>query len=411
LRRLSRGRSGLLDRDKRETRGEAVGLASLLVIQTAAAAAWLVVVALALADRRLMRRVIPHRGAAGSGVVTVILPARDEAANIPAWVSDVRRQTHRNLRVIVVDDCSQDGTADAAVAASEGDKRVQVCSFGPPPPGWVGKPWAAYGGALRSRSKWLLFSDADMRLAPPAIASALAAAQASGADALSLTATLECGSWWERQIMPAVAALIFSAIPLCLVHDDRFPNALLAGGFMLVSREAYFRVGGHRAVHASIAEDRDLAERLKAFGYRVRLLDGSPLLRVRMYRGLRQMWEGWRKNFFEGVYRKPWLAAVAVLFNVATLVVPLPVLAWLGMHRLRGPLSRRRRKLASVCAISSLSTIVVRLIRDRPIGFRTDAMSILTTPLAGVFVVSVMAASAWGIVSGRGQVWKGRTIR
>lgn len=398
-------------RDKRETRGEAVGLASLLVAETVAAAAWSVVVALALADRRLMRRAVPHRAPSGGSAVTAIVPARNEAANIEDWVRDMRRQTYRSLRLVVVDDCSQDGTADAALRAAEGDDRVQIWAFGPPPSGWVGKPWAAYNAAVHARSTWLLFSDADMRLAPSAVASALAAAKASGADALSLTATLDCGSWWERQIMPAVAALIFSAIPVCLVHDDRVPNALLAGGFMLVKREAYLRIGGHRAVHASIAEDRDLAVRLKAFGYRVRLLDGSALLHVRMYRGLAQMWEGWRKNFYEGVYRKPWLAAASVALNVATLVVPLPALAWLFVGAMRGPLSQHQRALAGVCAISSLSTILVRLIRDRTIGFRTDAMSIATTPLAGLFMAAVMTASAWSIISGRGQRWKGRMIR
>jgi cellulose synthase/poly-beta-1,6-N-acetylglucosamine synthase-like glycosyltransferase len=407
---LSR-RPGFSGRHKRETRGEAVGLASLLVAETVAAAAWLVVVALALADRRLMRRAVPQRALSGSGSVTAIVPARDEAANIADWVRDMLRQTHRSLRLVVVDDCSRDGTAVAALRAADGDDRVQVRAFGPPPDGWVGKPWAAYNAALHARSSWLLFSDADMRLAPSAVASALAAAKASGADALSLTATLECGSWWERQIMPAVAALIFSAIPVCLVHDDRVPNALLAGGFMLVKREAYLRIGGHRAVHASIAEDRDLAARFKAFGYRVRLFDGSALLRVRMYRGLRQMWEGWRKNFYEGVYRNPWLAAATVVLNVATLVVPMPVLAWLLVAGLRGTLSQRQRALAHVCAISSLSTIVVRLIRDRTIGFRTDALSLATTPLAGLFMAAVMTASAWGIISGRGQRWKGRMIR
>jgi hypothetical protein len=398
-------------RDRRDTRGEAAGLASLLVVETVAAAVWLVVGALALADRRLMRRAVAREAPSGSGAVTAIVPARDEAANIGDWVRDMRRQTYRSLRLVVADDCSQDGTADVALKATEGDDRVQVCAFGPPPDGWVGKPWAAYNAALHARSTWLLFSDADMRLAPSAVASALVLAKASGADALSMTATLVCGTWLERQIMPAVAALIFSAIPVCLVHDDRFPNALLAGGFMLVKRDAYLRIGGHRAVHASIAEDRDLAQRLKAFGYHVRLVDGSALLRVRMYSGLGQMWEGWRKNFYEGAYRKPWLAAASIVLNIATLVVPLPALAWLLLAAVRGPLRRRQRALAGACAVSTLSTILIRLVRDRAIGFRTDAMSIATTPLAGLFMAAVMTASAWSIISGRGQRWKGRMIR
>ena len=217
----------------------------------------------------------------------------------------------RDLQIIVVDDDSQDQTFAAAVSAARGDQRVEVVQGSPPPAGWIGKPWAAYLGARRARGTWLLFSDADMRMQPEALPSALQAARLLDADALSATSTLECGTFWERQIMPVIASVIFSAMPVFAIHDERLPTALLAGGFMLVRAPAYWLVGGHAAVRASIAEDRDLAERFKGFGYRIRMLDGSELIRVRMYQGFGEMWRGWRKNFYEGVRRNGFGAGIA----------------------------------------------------------------------------------------------------
>jgi chlorobactene glucosyltransferase len=370
-----------------------------------------VVAGTALADRRALRRLPLTPSFDENDVVSMIVPARNEASNITAWLADARRQRVRDLQIIVVDDDSQDETFALALRAAQEDQRVEVLHGSPPPAGWIGKSWAAQIGARQARGSWLLFSDADMRMRPEALPSALQAARALGADALSATSTLVCGTFWERQIMPAIALLIFSAIPVFAIHDERLPTALLAGGFMLVRAPAYWLVGGHAAVAASIAEDRDLAERLKSFGYRIRMLDGSELMRVRMYRGLSEMWEGWRKNFYEGVRRNCLGAGIAVLGCLAMLVLPMPTLAVLWVQRTRGPLSRRKCMLAAASAVSVAATVLVRLIRDPAVGIKTTATSVLLTPAAGAFTATVMAASAWRILSGRGQVWKGRTIR
>lgn len=369
------------------------------------------IVVIAAIDRRALRPVpvVPEDESADS--VTMIVPARDEAHHIADWIADARSQRVRLLHVVIVDDNSSDPTYVVARAAAREDPRVEVRRAGPLPAGWIGKTWSAHVGARDEVSDWLLFSDADVRLDPAAVPSAVCAARAAEADALSFTTTLICKSFWERQIMPAIAAIIFSAIPAWATSSPRSPLGLLAGGFLLVRSQAYRLIGGHAAVRASIAEDRDLAEVLKAFGYRVRLMDGSALARVRMYRGLREMWAGWRKNFYEGVRRNPIGASLAVAGFVALLVVPLPLFVALLARRLTRPLDSQERATAGCAAVSVASTVLVRILRDPAIGVKTDALSIICTPLAGLFAASVMAASAWRIVSGRGQEWKGRIIR
>ena len=160
----------------------------------------------------------------------------------------------------------------------------------------------------------------------------------------------------------------------------------------------------------SIAEDRDLAQLLKAFGFRVRIADGSGLVCVRMYRGLAEMWRGWRKNFYEGVRRRPWAAGLAVAGSIVMFVIPLPAVLALGLLRLRRPLRGSERTLVAANATSLAAMILARVARDPAMGIKTSLESILLSPLAGMFIAAVMAASAWRIISGRGQEWKDRRI-
>jgi hypothetical protein len=333
---------------------------------------------------------------------------RNEAHNVEAWLECARAQDACVGEIIVSDDASDDATARIAEAIAREDARVRVVR-GAPAPGWVGKTSAADRGARAARGEWLLFSDADMRMVPETVSTALDAGLAFGAEACSLTATLESKTLLEEIIMPAMAAVVMSGHPLVLVHDVRSPVGLVWGGFVLVRRDAYQIVGGHASVRAEIAEDRALAERLKAFGYSVRLLDGHEFVRVRMYRGLGEMWEGWRKNVYEGTRRCPIVATLFVIAASAMLVIPIPVLAWLGFSALRRPLARPERQLVLVCAFNAAANFAVRAIRDRMIGAKTWTAG--AAPVAGVFIASVMTASMWRSVSGRGQIWKGRTIR
>jgi hypothetical protein len=322
---------------------------------------------------------------------------RNEERNVKAWLDCARAQDPCVCEIIVSDDESDDATARLAEVAARDDARVRIVR-GAPSAGWVGKTAAAYRGALIAGGDWLLFSDADMRMTPQTVAAALDASLEFGADACSLTATLECGDVLEEIIMPAMAAVVMSGHPLVLVHDPRSHVGLVWGGFVLIRREAYWTVGGHASVRGEIAEDRALAERLKAFGFSVRLLDGHEFVRVRMYRG-----------FAEGTGRSPVAATVFIVAATAMLVVPLPVLAFLGVTALRRPLVRSERDLIVWCSLNAASNIVVRSLRDRAIGGRI--WTALAGPVAGAFIASVMAASMWRALSGRGQVWKGRVIR
>ena len=381
------------------------------MLEAAAAAAWGIATLWAALDARESRRypLRRHRPARirKSPSVSIIAPMRDEARNVGAWLACARAQTPPVLEIIVSDDESADSTVQIAERVASADERIRVVR-GAPSTGWVGKTAAADRGARVASGRWLLFSDADMRMAPDTVAAVLETSLTIGADACSLTATLECGSAVEAVVMPAMAAVVMSGHPLVLVHDARSPVGLVWGGFLLVRSDAYWAIGGHASVRGEIAEDRAIAERLKAFGFSVRLLDGHEFVRVRMYRGLAEMWEGWRKNVYEGARRNPVVASLFIAAATAMLIVPIPALCVLGILAARRPLARSERALATWCALNATANVAVRALRDRAIGANT--ISALAAPLAGAFIASVMAASMLRSLFGRGQVWKGRVI-
>lgn len=232
-----------------------------------------------------------------SSSVSIIVPARNEIANIARCLDGLRAQTGLAGRwsIFVVDDESQDGTAAAVARCSAGDPRVKLASAGALPTGWIGKPHACWRGALLADCDWLCFVDADVRAAPQLAAAAVAAAEARGTDMLSVHPQQELGSFWERTIMPAGLLVLACAKPLGSGAQDA-----INGQFLLIRRAAYFQVGGHSAVRAEIAEDKALAARVAKAGFDFRVLAAAERLgQTRMYSNFASLWEGLSKNATE----------------------------------------------------------------------------------------------------------------
>ena len=290
---------------------------------------WLI--ARAFQQRGLLQSLKPAEPppAAGAPKVAVIVPARDEAANIDRCLRSLVAQTYpaRYLRIVVIDDHSRDGTFAIASALAQTCPQLTVLRSPPLPPHWVGKSHACWIGARAVESTdWLCFVDADVWAEPALIASAVAAANAEALDLLSLAPRQELQSFAERLVMPCGLYLLAFCQDLRTVQARNSSEVTATGQFMLVRRAYYETIGGHAAVRGAICEDLMLARLLKRSGGHAILQDGRRLLSTRMYRGWPTLWIGIAKNLSEmlgGPPRTIAIAAAAVALAWAAWLIPL----------------------------------------------------------------------------------------
>ncbi len=220
-----------------------------------------------LHSRYPLKIVVPERVpplSSPAELISVIVPARNEARNIRRCVLAMLAQTYPNYEIIVVDDRSSDETpAILAALQQEYPGRLRVVSGGDLPTGWAGKPHALYLGVQPAGGDWLCFVDADTFAAPELLAAALSTAQAQKADLFTLLTDQELGSFWEKVILPLVFTALSFGFPAEQVNDPNRPEAIANGQFILIRRPVYSAVGGHAAIRDRIAEDKALAEQVK----------------------------------------------------------------------------------------------------------------------------------------------------
>ncbi len=248
---------------------------------------------LLLADLRTVPRGVGHADRAAA--VSVVVPARDEEATLPALLESLRGLGL--AEVVVVDDGSRDATA--AVARAGG---ATVLPGTPPPPGWTGKAWACHTGAGATDGELLLFLDADTVLGPDALAGLLELhAEHGGLVSVQpyhrvVRAYEQLSSYFN--VMALLASGAFTRRP---ARRRRQQRPMAFGPCLLTSRADYERVGGHEAVRGEILDDVQLAAAYDRAGLPVRCAVGGRSIRMRSYPGgLRQLADGWTKNFASG---------------------------------------------------------------------------------------------------------------
>jgi len=162
----------------------------------------------------------------------------------------------------------------------------------------VGKNYAASLGAAQATGDWLLFTDADGVHLPGSTARAFADAADTGAGLVSYSPEQETHNWWEKALIPFVYTRLGHKYSYAEVNHPDSPAAAASGQYLLIRREDYLRIGGHAAVAGEVLEDVALARLAKQAGVRLHFASGNGIMRVRMYRTFRAMWEGWTKNLY-----------------------------------------------------------------------------------------------------------------
>ncbi len=346
-------------------------------------------------------RILPQDDPGDLPLLSIIVPARNESANIERCVRSLLAQHLRDYEIIVVDDRSTDDTREIVERLAGESTRLRLIAGADLPEGWVGKPWALVQGAQTARGSWLLFTDADSFHDPRAAASALAFAIERRVSLLTIATHQELGSFWERALLPSILGMVlFATGPLDRLNDplDR-RHALANGQYIMIERGAYEALGTHAVLRGEIAEDLELARLIKRDGrFRMLIADGELLVSVRMYHSFLEIWHGFVKNVYVGANGS--LLAIAGGFAFTSIIswVP-PLLAFVA-------LCKHRRILALEAVLCTLS---VAATSRWAIGLtRAPRRLGLYAPLGLAIFSAITATSTLRVLSGRGVEWRGR---
>ena len=350
---------------------------------------------------------LAHNTAAGisekevHGPVAVIVPARNEAEVVGESVRSLLGQNGvPEVRIFLVDDCSTDGTAQAARAAAAAAGRPEALTIvegTPLPPGWAGKLWATQQGLERAREaapRFLLLTDADIAHSPDSIATLISIAETGPYDLVSFMVKLHCKTLAEKLLVPAFVFFFFMLYPPRWIADRRRKTAGAAGGCILVRPEWLERAGGVAAIRGEIIDDCALAGRVKSSGGRLWLGLTPSTRSIRPYQSLAEIGRMISRTAFNQLHHSIWLLMVSVFGLTLTYLAP-PLLLF-SHHR-----------TAWICgAVACVAMMAAYLPMVRFYGL--SPMWVLTLPLTAVFYMGATLHSAWRFWSGRGGEWKGR---
>lgn len=325
-------------------------------------------------------------------LVSIIVPARDEEQAIERTVRGLLAQDYPYFEVIVVDDRSADSTGAILTRVAAEDSRLNVIRGEEPPPGWLGKPWALHQGSLRARGELLLFVDADVIYQPQAVSAAVARLEENGAAMITLFPKLGMHGFWEHIAMPNLAVFAFMVLNVWLSNRTRNPRLAVGGGpGNLARRDAYDDAGGHEALKDAVVDDVALARLIRRAGNRTEAVRADDFVYVRMYRGLREVIDGFTKNAFATFGRSYVMTVVLTILGILLHVYPYIV-------ALTGDLIA----IATVIVIS-----VSRVILFASLGYRMDN-AIFGNPLMVLLWTWILLRSTWITGIRRQLHWRGR---
>ena len=333
--------------------------------------------------------------------VAVVVPARNEAQQIGPSLASLMKQDYPGpWEIILVDDESSDGTADAAraSAASLTPGRLRIVRGRSLPPGWTGKVWAIKQGidqAMASPQKpdYLLLTDADIVHPPDSITRLLAQAQANRLVLTSLMVKLRCDSLAERASIPAFVFFFQMLYPFAWVNRPHCSTAAAAGGCMLVRADALDQAGGIEAIHDALIDDCALAGSLKRHGP-IWLALTRRLHSIRSYPTFADIRRMVSRSAYAQLRFSPLLLLATVAAMTVTYLVP-PVVVFTGTG------------LARMLAASAWGLMALAFAPTLRL-YRLSLLWGLALPAIALQYLVFTIDSACQYARGRGGTWKGR---
>jgi chlorobactene glucosyltransferase len=333
--------------------------------------------------------------------VSVLVPARDEEANIRRCLESLQKQDYPDFEVLVLDDNSADTTALIVQEMAARDKRIRLVTGEPLPDDWAGKPFACYQLAKLARGDWLLFVDADTVHAPGMLRGVLGIALKRKISLLSGFPRQIASSLPQKIAVPLIYFIIMGWAPLWWIHRSRATRPSVAiGQFLLFSRDEYWRIGGHKVVQSRILEDIWMGIEVSRHGGRHIAVDLSSVVSCNMYPRVGDMWTGLVRCIYS-------VTAISPLALVA--LVPVACFFYLGpFYWLCNGFFMSQATLAwrAVVVFQIALVIFMRWLVDS--RFKEPSISAWLHPLGIGYLIVTVVYSVLRWLVGAGVTWKER---
>ena len=326
--------------------------------------------------------------------ITAMIPARNEAEVIQQTLRSVAAQG-TDLKIILVDDESDDGTA--AVARQLVLSGLQINLSAPLPEGWSGKLWALEQGWRQVKTPYTLFLDADIKLAPGSIRALKDRMQQQSAAFVSLTAAPSMASAWEKLLMPAFVYFFKALYPFDRVNSPDSKIAAAAGGCILVETRVLRQIGGFESLKSAVIDDCAFARRVKSHGFKIWLGLTHAAQSIRGYKKIADIGDMIARSAFAQLRYSP--ALLLLCSSVLLLLYIAPVIMVASSNGVIRCLS-----------LISLAIMILTYLPTLRFYHRSWAWALCLPPIAGFFIVMtwISAIRYW---RGERTRWKGRVYK
>ena len=335
-------------------------------------------------------------------LVSILLPARNEAKNIKRCLRSLARQDYPNLEILVLDDNSTDDTAKIVNEFVSKDNRIKLFTGEQLPAGWIGKCFACHQLAKLAKGDYFLFTDADTLHFKNSVTSAMSSLVINNVDAISVFARQIAVTLHERMMVPFANFFILCFLPLNLIKNSRNPLFCTAiGQFLLFKRKIYEKIGGYESVRSNILEDVHIAKEVKKHGYKFMIFDGSSNFYCRMYKNLDEVIKGYVKSLSGAFNYNIYIQSIATILVFAVFLCPFLLLP-LGILIFEWPQIIINAIIAQIMII-----LAIRIIQT--IRFKNRFIDIFLHPLAVLYLLYISVLSIIKCKKSTGIYWKGRS--
>jgi len=339
-------------------------------------------------------------------MVSIIVPARNEEKNIERCVRSLLAQDYPRFEVIVVDDCSEDGTGQILAQLGHTDSRLKVIQGKSLPEGWMGKAHAIIQGYRQAKGDWLLFTDADTYHEHYLLSRVMGFILPSPVSLVTAVGKQEQSGFGVFLVNLAVYSYIFMMSDRKGLADSKSRQSLVNGQYLLMTREAYEALGTHEAVREYSSTDVSLGYLAKLKGFLMLAVNADEALQTTMYSSIAEAYRGWSRSLVNGIWTVlgPALGSLTLLLLTVGFLFfwVVPWLTWLG--------GMETNNDAQVL-VGSLQILAVFSVLWMKTGkFFKATLDLILMPVSFFIFIAMVGSGLTGACLRQGTVWKGRIV-